>query len=180
MSPAVALLAHDPEVAQLEAAALAHEHVQRRQVPVEQLPAVQLSQHLEDARDLPPRHRLRPSLARAPQEGAQVALACVLQGQAVEDAAFRRQERERVEDPDGPGVAVQELAEVGLAHPTVDPLADLDADRGRNARQRAEPAREVRLAEPTFPEQAPHPVAHPALRAGDDLVGREEMARRLA
>jgi chromate transporter len=104
--PAVALLPDDPEVSQLQAAALAHEDVHGRQVAVEQLAAVELAQDLEDARDLPPRHRLRPTLGGAAEEGPQVALAGVLQRQAVEHAVLA-QERERVEDADGPRVAVQ-------------------------------------------------------------------------
>src|SRR6185503_5361830 len=82
---AVALLADDPEVTELEARALAHEHVQGREVPVEHLPSVELAQDLEDAGDLAPRDRLPPALARARKVRAQVAVARVLEGQAVED-----------------------------------------------------------------------------------------------
>ena len=62
---AVALLADDAEVAELERAAVADEHVQRREVAVQHLPAMELAEHLEDARDLAPRGRFRPPLAVA-------------------------------------------------------------------------------------------------------------------
>ena len=58
---AIALLLHDAEVAELELPAVADEDVQRRQVAMEQLAAVQLAEHLEDAGDLAPGRRLRPA-----------------------------------------------------------------------------------------------------------------------
>src|SRR3989442_657512 len=70
--PAVALLPDDPEVSQLQAAVPADEDVQGREVAVQQLPAVQLAQDLEEAGDLAPDDGLRPALARALQEGAEV------------------------------------------------------------------------------------------------------------
>ena len=63
----VALLPDDAEVAELEAAPLAHEDVDRRQVAVQDLAAVQLAEHLAGC----PRSRgarpLRPALARTTQ-----------------------------------------------------------------------------------------------------------------
>ena len=56
----VALLADDAEVAELEAAVVADEDVHRRQVAVQQLAAMQLAEHLQDAGDLAPRRGLRP------------------------------------------------------------------------------------------------------------------------
>ena len=61
----VALLPDDAEVAELEAPAVADEDVHRREVAVQQLAAVQLAEHLEDAGDLAPRRRLGPRLAGA-------------------------------------------------------------------------------------------------------------------
>jgi len=49
----LALLADDAEVADLERAALAHEDVERGEVAVQHLAAVQLAEHFEDAGDLP-------------------------------------------------------------------------------------------------------------------------------
>ena len=53
----VALLPDDAEVAELEAAAVADEDVDRREVAVQQLAAMQLAEHVEDAGDLAPRGR---------------------------------------------------------------------------------------------------------------------------
>ena len=87
--------------------------------------------------------RLRPALPRAVQEGLEVAVRRVFEGEAVEDGPSGAQERERVEDADGARMPVQELPEVGLAHPAVDVLAGLDADDGgtRAARGRIRRAR---------------------------------------
>ena len=64
----------------------------------------------------------------ARQERAQVAVARVLERQAVEDAAVGAHQRKRVEDADRARMAVEQLAEVRLAQPAVDAAADLDAD----------------------------------------------------
>ena len=146
---------------------------------MQQLPAVQLAQDLEEARDLAPDDGLRPALARALQEGAEVAVARVLQRQAVEDVPVPVQQREGVEDADGPHVAVQQLAEVGLAHPAVDALAGLDADRRRDAGQDPPAPRQVRLPETTLAQEASDPVAQARLRAADDLAVGQETMRRL-
>ena len=56
----VALLPDDAEVAELESGAVADEHVQRRQIAVEQLAAMELAEDLQDAGDLPAGGRLVP------------------------------------------------------------------------------------------------------------------------
>ena len=74
-------------------------------------------------------------LAGATQERAQVAVLRVFERQAVEHAApSARDQRKRVEDADRARMAVEQLAEVGLAQPAVDARADLDADRLRHHR----------------------------------------------
>ena len=123
----IALLPDDAEVAELQPPAVADEHVHRRQVAMQQLAAVQLAEHLEDAGDLAPRRgsvHLRPAL----QVRAQVAVARVLERQVVEHLAVGAHQREAIEDADRARVAVQQQAEVGLAQPAVDARADLDAD----------------------------------------------------
>ena len=52
-APPVALLSNDAEVAEFQPALVADEHVERRQIAVEHLAAMQLAEHLEDAGDLP-------------------------------------------------------------------------------------------------------------------------------
>src|SRR5262249_26299395 len=49
---AIALRADDAEVPELEPRTLADEHVERGEVAMEQLPAMELAEHLEDPRDL--------------------------------------------------------------------------------------------------------------------------------
>ena len=72
---AVALLADDAEVAELEAAVVADEDVHRREVAVQQLAAMQLAEHLQDAGNLAARRaspttaacrRVRGTRARSP------------------------------------------------------------------------------------------------------------------
>src|SRR4029450_10864327 len=55
----VALLSNDAEVAELEASLIAHEHVERREIAMQPLAAMQFPEHAEDAGDLAPRRRLR-------------------------------------------------------------------------------------------------------------------------
>ena len=59
----IVLLADDAEVAELEARVVADEDVERREVAMQQLAAMQLAEHLQDAGDLAPRDRLRPPAA---------------------------------------------------------------------------------------------------------------------
>src|SRR5439155_17036492 len=175
----VALLPDDPEIAELQAPAVADEHVQRREVAVEVLAAVQLSEHLEDARDLAARGGFRPPRAGAVQEGAEVAVSRVLEGQAVQHGPPRARQGERVEDADRARVTVQELPEVGLPEPTVDAFAGLDAHGRRDDPRPSETPGEVGLAEPALAEQPLDAIAETRLRARDDLRGREQALRVL-
>src|SRR5262249_25771660 len=123
----VALLARDAEVAELQDVLVAHEHVERREVAMEELAAMELAEHFEDAGDLAAHLALVPTARVAAEVHAQVAMARVLERQAVEDSAVREHERERVEDADRARMAVEQLPEVGLAQPAVDARAGLDA-----------------------------------------------------
>ena len=80
----IALLPDDAEVAELEAAAVADEDVDRRQVAVQELAAVQFAEDLEDARNLASRGGLGPLAVVASQERAQIAVTRVLEREAVE------------------------------------------------------------------------------------------------
>ena len=60
----VALVPHDPEIAELQAHPVADEHVHRSQVPVEQLAPMELPEDLENPGDLAPRGLLGPPLRR--------------------------------------------------------------------------------------------------------------------
>src|SRR5262249_19680765 len=145
-SAPVALMAHDAEVAELEAAVLAHEDVHGSQVAVEHLPSVEAAEDLEDPGDLAPSRLLRPALAGALEERPQVSGPRVREGEEVEDAAVLLRQRERVEDPDRARIALEDPAEIRLAHPAVDVHARLDRhDAGDLARAR-QPGREVGLA----------------------------------
>ena len=69
-----------------------------------------------------------PALVAARQERAEIAVPRVLERQAVEHPPVVAHQRKGVEDADRARVAVEQLAEVGLAQPAVDAAADLDAD----------------------------------------------------
>ena len=124
----IALLPDDAEVAELQPPAIADEHVHRRQVAVQQLAAMQLAQHLEDAGDLAARCRFGPRCRPARRCALRSPWQRVLERQAVEHLAVGAHQREAIEDADRARMAVEQLAEVGLAQPAVLMRADLDAD----------------------------------------------------
>src|SRR5262249_44796812 len=64
----IVLLTDDAEVAKFQLAAFADEYVQRRQIAMEQLPPMELAEHLEDAGDLAASGGFRPGLLDAAQE----------------------------------------------------------------------------------------------------------------
>jgi hypothetical protein len=144
---------------------------------MEHLAAVQLPEDLQNARDLAPRDAFPPLLAGPLQEPPEVALARVFEREAVQNGAIRPQERERVEDADRPGMPVEQLPEVRLAQPSVDPLAGLDANDARNVPGSIEPGRQVGLPESALANQAIDAVMEPRLRADDHLRGHEQEPR---
>ena len=85
-----------------------------REVAMEQLAAVELAEHLEDPRDLGARPALGPAGARVSQEGAEIAVARVLQREAIAHLAIFLQQRKCVEDPDRSGMAIEQLPEIRL------------------------------------------------------------------
>src|SRR4029453_5949667 len=107
----VALLADDAEVAELQLAALADEHVHWREITVQQLAAVQLPAPLEDARDAAPGRGVRPRLAGLVQERAEVTEAGVLEREVIEHAAVGPHQRKSIEHLHGPRMAPEERAE---------------------------------------------------------------------
>ena len=124
----VALLSDDPEVAELQATAVADEDVERRQVAMERLAAMELAEHLEDSCDLPTGEPFRPSLPGVREEAAQISVTRVLERQAVEHLAVGAHQRESIEHANRARVSVEELSEIRLAQPPIDPHAGLDAD----------------------------------------------------
>ena len=79
---------------------------------MEQLAAVQLAEHFQDAGDLAAHRRFAPPAAVALQERAQVAVRRVLECQAIQGRLAGRDEREGVEHADRPRVIVEQLSEV--------------------------------------------------------------------
>src|SRR5215472_6587956 len=71
-------------------------------------------------------------------------------------------------------MALEHLSEIRFAQPSVDALADLDADCFRNARRAAEPSREKDLAEAALAQQAIDPVRDFRLGADDRLIAHQE------
>ncbi len=96
---------------------LAHEDVERREIPMEQLPAMQLAENLEDARDLTSHGGFRQATFRSLQERAQVSVRRVFERQRVEERGgllVHAEQRELVEDADRPRMTVEELTEIRL------------------------------------------------------------------
>src|SRR5262249_28292973 len=79
-----------------------------------------------------------------------------------------------VEDPDGARMLVQQLSEVRLTQPSVDPRADLDADDLRNVGGPAEPPREIHLAEAALAVEPIDLILQSALGANQKVLGTYE------
>ncbi len=105
----------DAEVAELELAVVADEHIERREVAMQHAPAVELAEHLEHSRNLAPRPGFRPRLAIAAQKRAEIAVPRVLERQAIEDLPVDADQWKTVVDADGPRMLVEQLPEVRLA-----------------------------------------------------------------
>src|SRR5204863_293437 len=77
----------------------ADEDVHRRQIAVERLSAMQLPEHVEDARNLAPHRRFGPPFAAAPQERAEIAVFSVFQDEKVVEASAFANQRKCIEHP---------------------------------------------------------------------------------
>ena len=142
-------------------------------------PRCSLPSTCEDAGDLAPRDALGPALAGAAQERAAGRRAARTRARGSRARrAVRAHQREGVEDADRARMAVEQLPEVRLAQPAVDARADLDADASRGppssgrAAGRGTPGR-------SRPRRAVGSMRYcePRLRAGDDLLGGEQLPR---
>src|SRR5262249_44116589 len=152
---AVTLLPDDAEVAELEAIAVAHEDIERREIAVEHLSAMEFAEHLEHARDLTPSVPFGEAFARALKECAQIAVRRVLEDEAVQHLTRTAvaQQRKHVIDANGARVVAQLLPEVRFAEPAVDVRARLDAHGFGDVGRAPQPASQIDLTEPAFTEQ---------------------------
>ena len=178
---AVALLPDDAEVAELEAAAVADEDVQRREVAVERLAAVQLAEHLEDARDLAARRRLGPALRRARQERAQVAVPRVLERRGSTATRPSARISGKVSNTRiARGCASSSWPKyASRSQPSMRPLTLMQTVSGTAAERPIAPG-EVDLAEAAFAEQPLDPVSQAGFRADDGFRRtRAEIRRRI-
>ena len=150
------LVRRDPEIPQLQTLVLAHEYVERRQVAVQGLAAMQDVQRFQDAGDLLPHVFLGLRPLRV-QPGAEIPVLRVLHDKAVAGAGGFGL-HERVVHPQRAGLSAEELRKVGLAEPAGDPVADLDA-HPRRERCRRRRRREVDLPETTFANETVQPVS---------------------
>jgi hypothetical protein len=173
---AVALLAGDAEVPELQTPVLAHEHVQGGEIAVEGLPAMQLAQHLENAGNFAPRRRFTPSRAAAPEERAEIAVARILEHQAIQNPSVLAHQRKRVVHGDGARMTVEQLPDVRLTQPAVDAARGLDAYRAGHHGRSAEPSRQVHLPESSLAEEALDAVLEAGFRA-DDRLARAKQVR---
>ena len=175
----VALLADDAEVAELQAPSIADEDVQRGEVAVQGLAAVELAQHFENPGDFPSRPGLGPSLAAPGQERAQVAKARVLEREAVEDLSVGANQGKGVVDANRPRMSVQQLSEVRFAQPAVDAGAHLDADDLRYDCRAAETLREIHLAESALAKQSSDAVLKLRFGTRDDPIRNQKVSRSI-
>ena len=90
-------------------------------------------------------------------------------------ASARPDDRERVVQTNRARVAVEQLTEIGLADPAIDPDADLDAERLGNCRRLAEPGREIDLPEAPLAKQAIDQVTRPRLAADEHLTATQQL-----
>src|SRR4029453_13816158 len=125
--------------------AVAYEDVERREIAMEQLSAMQLAEHFEHAGNLAARVRLAPALVVAMEVRAQIAVWRVLEHEAVEHtvpAAIAHQ-RKHVVDLNRARMLAQLWAEVGLTQPAVDVRTGLDAHRLGHRRRAPEPPGQI-------------------------------------
>jgi len=178
------LVRRDPEVSEFQDLVLADEDVERRQVAVQCLPAMQHIQRLENGGDLVSHESLGLSALRR-QPRAQVAMLGVLHDEAV-SRGRRLDLDEPVEHAERAGLAREQLREVRLAQPSRDPVTDLDADARGNRSGRARGG-EIDLAKSAFADQPIQPIRPPRLiavecgqhRAGRSRLGGARRASRL-
>ena len=161
----------DAEVAELEMRAVAHEHVDGREIAVQHLPAVQLPEHVQDPGNLAPHGALGPAPLGTMQVCAEVSMPRVLECEVVKDLAIGPHQRKRVEHPDGARMTIEELPEVRLAQPSVNARTHLDADGLRNVRRISHALCQIRLAEAPLADQAFGAVLKVCFRTLDDLSG---------
>lgn len=147
----IALLPDDAEVAELEMRAVAHEHVDGREIAVQHLPTVQLPEHVENPGNLASHGALGPALLGAMQVCAEVSMPRVLECEVIQDLPIRPHQRKRVEHADCARMTIEELPEVRLAQPSVNPWTHLDADGLGNVRRISDALCQIRLAEPPSP-----------------------------
>jgi hypothetical protein len=74
-------------------------------------------------------------------------------------------------------MAIEQLAEVGLAQPAVDARTHLDADDLRDDRGAAEPRGEIDLTEAPFAEQTFDAVLQARLWTRDDAIRHQQLPR---
>ena len=156
---------------------VADEDVQRREVAVQRLPAMQLAEDLEDAGNLAARRRFTPAFAAAAEKRAEIAVARILEHQAVQDRTVLAHQRKGIEDGDRAGMAVEQLPDVRLTQPPVDAAADLDADGGGNGGRACRADGQIHLAEPALAEQLFDPVPEARFRADDRLTRLQQFLR---
>jgi len=162
----------DAEVAELEAFIVAHEHVERREIAVQRLAAVEHVQRRENRGDLLP-HESLGLRAFLPEPIAQIAVLGVFHDEAI-PCARRLDVDEAVEDPERARLAAEQLGEVRLAQPAGHAVRDLDADLGRQRSRRLR-RREVDLAEAALADEAIQAIGAPgfaAVQRGQETRGR--------
>ncbi len=137
---------------------------------MQQLATVKLTEDVEDAGNLATHRALGPSLFLPMQVGDQITMLGVLEHQVVDDGRVPAHVRKGVEHSNRARMVVEQLAEVRLAQPSVDPRADLETHRGRDDRRLSKPRCEIHLSEAPFTDQPLGAVAEMGFRTLDHLA----------
>src|SRR5262245_33277150 len=101
---------------------------------MQHLAAVQLAEHLKDARDFPARCSFAPALAGSMKKRAEIAVPRILQCEAIQKLAVRPGRRERVEHANRARMVVEHLTEVRFAQPGFFVGTHLEAELCRHSR----------------------------------------------
>src|SRR5262245_14766285 len=165
---AAGLVGSDAKIAQLETLVLAYKHVERCQIAMHGLAAVQHGERLQHRGDLLPYEFLRlAALFRQPR--AKVTVLRVFHHQTV--ARDRRFDlHEPVEDGEGPALLRKQLSEVRFAEPVAKPITDFDTHARRN-RPEWRGCGQKDLSEPTLPDELLEVVGPARLSAVETRKG---------
>jgi hypothetical protein len=146
---------------------------------MEQLTAVELPQHVEDAGNFSANGGFRPSRTVALKKSAEVAMFRVFEHEAVEKLPVVENEQKRVENTNRPRMAVKQLSEIRLTQPAVNPAAGFDTHHVGHCRRPAKTTCEIHLAKTAPSKQLADLESKSRFGTDDRLAWIEELRLRL-